>query len=216
MRKTILLSFVLSAAAQNRLLLGDPKLCAEADHAKPIVIEDAPVRVSFHADGSCLATNDKGGTLRVWKYGTLNQRLASPAKWKIVIEKGEGAPVSYPMPVNSVVGVVLQQKDAAGKWKTYRGSSKNPMALTQPAIALTMRKATLTKQGLKEEFMVWETFSTDPLAADKSAKDKPAAYSAAQGLELRIDEVWVWQGLNPIPKKLNVGTGKGKIAIQPE
>ncbi|MFN7921738.1 MAG: hypothetical protein U0Q16_16680 [Bryobacteraceae bacterium] len=215
MRKSIFLGFVLTAQAQ-KLLIGDPALCPAADHAAPIVVTDAPVSVAFHADGSCLATDDKGGTLRVWKYGTLNQRLAAPNKWKITIEKGDGDRNSFPMPLNSVVGIVLQEKDSAGKWKTYRGSSKNPIALTQPALSFTLRKATLTRQSLKEEFMVWEAYSTDPLSGDKSTKDKPAAYSAAQGLELRIAEVLVWQGLNPIPKKLTVATGKGIVTIQPE
>lgn len=214
MRAIAILTLTGSICAAQ-VIVGDPKSCAEADQAGPISIEDGPVRVSFTGGERCSGLNDKGKTLRVWSYRNQYQRVAAPKTWKISIEKGDGDRVTYVLPHNSVVGLTIEQPATGDKWKTYRGSSKNPIAVTQPAIALTLRKAKDTKAGgLKEEFLVWDVLTVDPL---DGAAGKPGAFPVPAGANaLRIEEVWVWQGLNPIPKKVNIRTGKGRVTFQPE
>jgi hypothetical protein len=197
-----------------QVIIADPKLCAEADMAKPIVVEESPLRIGFHADATCLIRDDRGKTLRVWKYPHHYQRLSASKKWKVTVETGNGSAVSHDLPYNSVIGVTLERKDG-DKWKNYRGRSSNP---TQPAIVFTVRKANETRPGgLKQEHVVWDMMTVDALELDKSQKEKPGLYPAAGGKEsLRIDEVWVWQGLNPIPKKINARTLATKVRFSTE
>ncbi|MDX1979115.1 MAG: hypothetical protein SFV51_02515 [Bryobacteraceae bacterium] len=214
----MLKSFTLLAIAgalQAQVIIAEPAACTEADRAKTISIADGPLKVDFQADARCLLYNGKGRTLRVWNYPHHYQRLAA-VKWKVAIDTGDGREKSYDLPGNSVIGLALEQ-ETGGKWKLYRGSSRNPISLAQPALVMTVRKADETKKGgLKQQHFVWDLMSVDALGLDVS-KPAAAAYPTpkdAQGL--RIKEVWLWQGLNPIPKKLKVATGKGKITLQSE
>lgn len=216
-RLPVLLSlFAMILPAQ--VLVMNPKQCTEAGLASPIMLEEPPLKVHFHAEPDCIATNDKGTLIRVWKYTHRYQRLAAPKPWKVVVDKGDGNPATYPMPHNSIIGVFLHQKDSAGKWKAYRGNSKNPIALTQPPVLFTIRKASETGSGgLKTEYLVWDVMSVDPLGVDMSKKDSAAAFPMpAEASDLRVEQIWVWQGLNPIAKKINAGSAKAKITIQPE
>lgn len=212
-----LLLFVSAAMAQNQVQLADPATCNEASKAAPLEITDGPVRVSPGTDSSCLAVVEKGGTLRIWKYGRRYQRLAAANTWKVIVQKGDGDQNSYVLPHNSVIGIVLEHKNAKGEWKNYTGSSKNPISKTQPSILLTVRKATGKAAGLKKEHLTWDIFTVDALDLDHSRKDAAGKFPLPEGSsELRINEVWVWQGLNPIAKKLNVSTGKASVKFQAE
>lgn len=212
-----LLLSVSAASAQNQVQLADPGTCNEGSKSALIEIADGPVRVSPGTDSSCLAFIEKGGSLRIWKYGSRYQRLAAAKTWKVIVKKGDGDQNSYVLPHNSVIGIVLEYKNAKGEWKNYTGSSKNPISKTQPAILLTVRKATEKAQGLKKEHLTWDIFTVDALGLDRSRKDAAGKFPLPEGSsDLRIDEVWVWQGLNPIAKKLDLSTGKGSLEFQAE
>lgn len=199
------------------LIVKDPKSCPEAAGAQQLTLEEGPLRISLGDGGgspACLAHDDKGETLRVWKYPHQYQRMASPKTWKIAVEKGDGDRNTYVLPANSVVGVFLQQRSGTdGKWKVYRGqSTSNPIALTQPAIAFNLDKKTdRGAGGLKQQFLVWDVLLTDTLDGTGGGN-----VSLPAGSEIRIESVWIWQGLNPLPKKLKIETGKAKISIVAE
>lgn len=212
MRPGFLLAVSLAASlAPAQLMVLQPELCPEADKGKPMSIEEGPMRLALGATSKCMAANPKGKTIRIWKYPQQYQRLASPQQWKINLDNGGGKTASYDLPHNSVIGITLEHPDKGDKWKNYRGPSKNPIALTQPVITFTVRKQDETKKGgLKQEHLVWDIVTIDPLT-DPETK---GAYPLPAGItDLRIDEVWVWQGLNPIPKKMRFGTGKGKVTF---
>lgn len=209
--QTILPLLAAAATLTAQVIVADPKQCGESNLDTTFSIEESPVKVNLNANSSCMGSSDRGSTIRVWKYKNRYQRLAAATKdWKVSIDKGDGAPVTHKVPHNSIIGLFLYQKAADGKWKAYRGSSKNPIALTQPTILLTLRKADETKPGgLKQEHLVWDAMTIDAL--DNAVYPKPEGAE-----ELRIEQVWVWQGLNPIPKKINLGTSKGKLTFQTE
>jgi len=192
-------------------IVKDPKACPEADAARPIEFSESPLKLSIPGDAACHGQDPTGGTVRVWKFPHQFQRLAAPKTWKVTVEKGDGDRNTYVLPANSVVGVFFHQLAADGKWKPYRGTSKNPIALTQPAIVFTLEKQTQKGEGgLKQQFLIWDVLTGDaPTVAD-------GAISSPAGVELRVDSVWIWQGLNPIPKKLTAATGKAKILFQAE
>jgi len=214
----LLICFTCSIPASGQLIVVQPDLCPEPAQATEIVVEESPVRLALNADPSCLAHTDKGKTVRVWKYPHHYQRIAAAKEWKIVVEKGNGDRVTYNLPHQSVIGLTLEIPDKNNKWKNYRGSSKNPIALTQPVITFNLRKSSETKTGgLKQEYLVWDVLTVDPLGEDPAVKDKAREYPVPAGATgLRIDEVWVWQGLNPIPKKIRFGSAKGKVTFQPQ
>lgn len=204
---TVLL-FAASMAANAQLVVLQPEYCPDVDKDKPMAMEDGPVRISLGVSAKCMASNSKGKTVRIWKYPQQYQRLASPKNWKIAVDNGAGKTSTYDLPHNSVIGVTLEQPDKGDKWKNYRGSSRNPIALTQPVVLFTVRKQDETRKGLKQEHLVWDVTTIDSL----SDPETRGAYPLPSGVtDLRIDEVWVWQGLNPIPKKIRFGTGKGRI-----
>ena len=191
-------------------IVKDPKACPEADAARAIEFSESPLKLSIPGDAACQGHDGKGGTVRVWRYPHQYQRLAAPKVWKVIVEKGDGDRNSYVLPANSVVGVFFHQLAADGSWKAYRGTSKNPISLTQPSIVFTLEKNTRKGEGgLKQQFLIWDVLTGDAPAAD-------GALSSSSGVELRAHSVWIWQGLNPIPKKLNLGTGKAKLVFQAE
>lgn len=195
-------------------IIKDPKACAEAGSAQPIVFEEAPAAsVALGGGAGCVGHDDKGGTVRVWKYPHQYQRMAAAKTWKIVIEKGDGDRSTYVLPANSVVGVFFEQKAADGKWKAWRGpATRNPLALTQPPAVFNLDKVTSRGTGgLKQEYLVWDVMLVDALAeATGGAMTMPA------GAEIRAASVWVWQGLNPLAKKVTLGTGKAKLSLLAE
>jgi hypothetical protein len=208
-----LVAFAAPLAAQ--VIIAEPAACTDADRAKTVTVSDGPLSVDFQAGARCLLHNEKGRMLRVWSYPHHYQRLAA-GKWKATVDPGNGKVQSFDLPNNSVIGLALEQ-EAGGKWKVYRGSSKNPISLAQPAVSLTIRKQEETKKGgLKQEHFVWDLMSVDALALDLS-KSAPAAYPTPKDATgLRIREVWIWQGLNPIPKKIKAGSGQGKVTFLAE
>jgi hypothetical protein len=208
-----------AASLSADFIIKDPKACAEAGAAQPITLEESPLRVALggsndDASGACAAHDEKGGILRVWKFPHQYQRMAGTKAWKIVIEKGDGDRATHALPVNSVVGVFFQQKGADGKWKAWRGpSSKNPIALTQPPVAFNLDKVTSQGAGgLKQQFLVWDVLTVDALADTA----KGGTMKLPEGADIRAESVWVWQGLNPIPKKVKLETGKAKLSILAE
>lgn len=195
-------------------IIKDPKACAEADSAQPVVFEEAPaVSVALGGGAGCVGHDDKGGTVRLWKYPHQYQRMAAAKTWKIVIEKGDGDRSTYVLPANSVVGVFFEQKAADGKWRVWRGpATRNPLALTQPPVVFNLDKVTSRGTGgLKQEYLIWDVMLVDALAdAGGGAMTMPA------GVQIRASSVWVWQGLNPIPKKVPLETGKAKLSFLAE
>ena len=206
---TLLLPAALLSAAD--FVVKDPKACPEADAMRAIEFSESPLKLSMPGDAACQGHDDKGGIVRVWKFPHRFQRLAAPKLWKVVVEKGDGDRSTYVLPANSVVGIFFHQKGADGEWKAYRGTSKNPISLTQPSMVFTLEKQTMKGEGgLKQQFLVWDVLTGDaPSATDGSI-------SSSSGVELRADTIWIWQGLNPIPKKLNLATGKAKVTFQSE
>ena len=205
-------SAVLISAAllQADFLVKDPQACPEADAARPIELSEAPFKLAIPGHATCQGHNDKDGRVRVWRYPHEFQRLAAPKVWKVIVEKGDGDRNTFVLPVNSVVGVFFQQAAGDGKWKPYRGSSKNPIALTQPSIVFTLTRQTWKGAGgLKQQFLAWEVLTGD-------APEPNGSMASPAGVELRADSVWIWQGLNPIPKKLGLSTGKAKIIFEAE
>lgn len=216
MRKISALLLAAAASLSAEFIIKDPKACAEAGSGQPIVFEESPMRLALGdaaaAAEPCHAYDEKGGTVRVWKYPHQYQRLAAAKVWKIVIEKGDGDRTTLVLPANSVIGIFLEQQ-IDGKWKTYRGPrSNNPIALTQPAIVFNLDKMTSRGSGgLKQEFLVWEAMTVDSLPGPAGG-----AVSLPAGAEFRAASVWVWQGINPIPKKHKLETGKAKITFTVE
>ncbi|MCS7027084.1 MAG: hypothetical protein NZV14_19995 [Bryobacteraceae bacterium] len=198
--------------APAQVIILQPEYCPDAEKAKPISVQEGPFRLSLGTSSKCLAASPKGRTLRIWKYPHHYQRLAAPQRWKIELDNGAGKTASYDLPNQSVIGITLEYPDRDNKWKNYRGSSKNPIALTQPVVTFTVRKQDETKTGgLKQEHLVWDVLTIDPITEPETR----GAYPLPSGVsQLRIDEVWVWQGLNPIPKKMRYGTGKGKVVFR--
>lgn len=206
-------SFVLllsTALLSADFIVKDPKACPDADAARAIEFSESPLKLSIPGDAACQGHDGKGGTVRVWRYPHQYQRLAASKLWKVIVEKGDGDRNSYVLPANSVVGVFFHQLTADGSWKAYRGTSKNPISLTQPSIVFTLEKNTMKGEGgLKQQFLIWDVLTGDAPASD-------GAMSSSSGVELRAESVWIWQGLNPLPKKLNLGTGKAKLVFQAE
>ncbi len=192
-------------------IVKDPKACPDTDSARPLEFSESPLKLSIPGDASCQGHDEKGGTVRVWRFPHQFQRLAAPKVWKVIVEKGDGDRSTYVLPANSVVGLFFHQLAADGKWKPYRGTSKNPIALTQPAIVFTLEKQTQKGEGgLKQQFLIWDVLTGDaPALSD-------GAMSSRAGIQLRAESVWIWQGLNPIPKKHDLATGKAKIVFQAE
>lgn len=214
MRKLTALTLAAVWQLSADFIVKDPKSCAETGSAQPLSFEEAPLRLTLGDAGAgpCQAYDEKGGTVRVWKYPHQYQRMAAAKTWKIVIEKGDGDRNTYVLPANSVIGVFLQTQ-VDGKWKTYRGPrTRNPIALTQPAIVFNLDKMTdRGAGGLKQEFLAWDVMTVDALpGAGGGAISMPA------GGEFRAESVWVWQGLNPIPKKVKLETGKAKLSFVAE
>lgn len=205
--------FAVTFTAPAQLVVLQPEFCPEAEKDRPMSMQDGPVSIQLGVSSKCMAANPNGKTVRIWKYPQQYQRIAAPKNWKIQIDNGAGRTVGYDLPHNSVIGVTLEQPDKGGKWKNYRGSSRNPIALTQPVVLFTVRKQGETKKGLKQEHLVWDVVTIDPLSDPEGKGIYPIPSGEA---DLRIDEVWVWQGLNPIPKKIRFGTGKGRIAFTTE
>jgi hypothetical protein len=205
---TLLLSAALLFAD---FVVKDPKTCPEADAARPIEFSESPLKLSIPGDAACQGQDETGGMVRVWKFPHQFQRLAAPKAWKVTVDNGDGGGGTYVLPVNSVIGLFFHQLAADGKWKPYRGTSKNPIALTQPAIVFTLEKQTQKGGGgLKQQFLIWDILTGDAPNAAVGALSSPA------GGELRVDSVWIWQGLNPVPKKLTLATGKAKLVFQSE
>ena len=211
MNRLLALFLLAAALLPADFVVKDPKACPEIDAARALEFSESPLKLSIPGDPACQGHDEKGGTVRVWKFPHQYQRLAAPKIWKVMVEKGDGDRSTFVLPANSVVGIYYEQMGADGKWKAYRGSSKNPIALTQPAIVFTLSKQTQKGTGgLKQQFLVWDVLTGDaPSAAD-------GAISTAAGVELRAESVWVWQGLNPLPKKVALGTGKARISLQSE
>ncbi len=211
MTKLPLFLLLFAALLPADFVVKDPKACPEIDAARSIELSESPLKLSLPGHESCQGHDEKGGTVRVWRYPHQYQRLAAPKTWKVVVEKGDGDRTTYVLPANSVIGVFFEQMGADGKWKGYRGTSKNPIALTQPSIVFNLSKQTQRGEGgLKQQFLVWDVLTGDaPSATD-------GAISAPSGVEVRAGSVWVWQGLNPIPKKISLGTAKAKITFQSE
>lgn len=202
MKRITILAFAFSSLAPAQLIVADAKSCGESEMAATMVLEESPVRLNFNTNSNCIGESDKGALIRVWKYKHRYQRVAAPKEWKLALDNGDGKPTSFAVPHNSIVGVFLHQKDGE-KWKAYRGGSRNPMALTQPPVLLTLRKVTETKAGgLKQEHLVWDVMSIEPLPLGVA--------------DLRIEQVWIWQGLNPIAKRVVLGTSKSKLTLQTE
>lgn len=211
MTKCIPLLFAAAAMLPADFVVKDPKACSDVDAARPLELSESPLKLSIPGEAPCQGNDEKGGTLRIWRYPHQFQRLAAPRLWKVIVEKGDGDRTTYILPVNSVIGVFFEQKTASGEWKAYRGTSKNPIALTQPSIAFTLEKQSLKGEGgLKQQFLIWSVFTGDaPTGVE-------GAINSSTGVELRAESVWIWQGLNPIPKKHTLGTGKAKILLQSE
>jgi hypothetical protein len=212
MHKPTFILFASAALLSAEFIVKDAKACPEVDAARPLEFSESPLKLAIPGDAACQGHDEKGGNVRIWRFPHQYQRLAAPKVWKVVVEKGDGDRNSYVLPANSVVGIFFQQMDAEGKWKGYRGSSKNPIALTQPAIVFTLEKNTMKGEGgLKQQYLIW-----DVLTGDAPGMGEGGTVSTPAGGELRAESVWIWQGLNPIPKKLALGTGKAKIVFQSE
>ena len=211
-RKLTLLALASCCSLLADFIVKDPKSCGESGAAQALTFEEGPLRLALGGSPDCTAYDDRGGTVRVWKYPHQYQRLAAAKTWKIVIEKGDGDRSTYVLPANSVVGVFLETQ-ADGKWKPYRGPrTRNPIALTQPAIVFNLDKMNERGAGgLKQEFLVWDVMTVDALPGAGGGE-----VSLPAGAEFRAASVWVWQGLNPIPKKVKLETGKAKITFAAE
>ncbi len=210
MTKLVSSLLLFAALLPADFIVKDPKACPEVDAARPIEFSESPLRLAIPGDAACQGHDEKGGTVRSWKFPHQYQRLAAPKVWRVTVEKGDGDRNTYVLPANSVVGIFFHQLAADGTWKPYRGTSKNPIALTQPAIVFTLEKNTMKGEGgLKQQFLIWDVLTGDAPASD-------GAMSSPSGVELRAESVWIWQGLNPIPKKLKLATRTAKIVFQSE
>lgn len=190
----------------------NPQSCPAADAERAIDFSESPLRLFIPGVADCQGNDPKGSGLRVWRYPHHFQRLAAAKVWKVLVERGDGDRSSYILPANSVIGIFYHQLGEDGKWKPYRGSSKNPIAFTQPSIALNLEKATQrAAAGLKQQFLVWNVLTADaPEGAEGNIN--PAKATG----QLRVDSIWIWQGLNPLPKKLDIATGKARVSFQAE
>lgn len=212
MTRPFVLALLSASLLPADFVVRDPKACPDVDAARPIEFSESPLRLSLPGDAACQGQNERGGTVRsIWRYPHQFQRVAAAKVWKVIVEKGDGDRNTFVLPANSVVGVFFHQLAADGTWKPYRGTSRNPIALTQPSIVFTLERQIQKGEGSgKEQFLIWDVLTGDAPA------ESDGAVKSSSGSELRAESIWIWQGLNPIPKKLNLATGKAKITFQSE
>jgi hypothetical protein len=178
----------------------DPRSCSDVDAARPIEFSESPLRLSIPGDAACQGHDDRGGTVRAWKFPHQFQRLAAAKLWKVTVEKGNGDRDSFVLPVNSVVGIFFQEMGPDGKWKAYRGTARNPIALTQPSIVFTIARQ-VWKANTKQQFLIWDVLTGD---------------ASTSGAQMRAESVWIWQGVSATPRKLDLATGRSRISFQSE